>query len=58
LGTTIDILFAGEPDVNNPLCPNPRADYDCDGFNTSLDLAGIIDHLFAGGALPCDPCAP
>ena len=31
-------------------------DFDCDGFSTALDLSGLIDHLFAGGAEPCDPC--
>ena len=25
---------------------------------TGLDLASMIDHLFAGAAGPCDPCAP
>jgi hypothetical protein len=53
----IDILFAGHPDVQDPGCPSPRADFDCDGFSTALDLAGLIDHLFAGGSGPCDPLA-
>jgi len=56
LSAMIDILFAGQPDVQDINCPNPRADFDCDGFSTALDLSGLIDHLFAGGAGPCDPC--
>jgi hypothetical protein len=56
LATMIDILFAGQPDIQDPNCPNPRADFDCDGFSTALDLSGLIDHLFAGGDGPCDPC--
>lgn len=58
LGRMIDILFAGSPNVQDPLCPSPRADFDCDSFSTALDLTGLIDHLFAGGAGPCDPCTP
>jgi hypothetical protein len=58
LGALIDILFAGGADVQDPICPVPRADLDCDGFSTPLDLAAIIDHLFAGGPGPCDPCTP
>ena len=57
LGSMIDILFAGEPDIQDIACPTPRADFDCDGFSTALDLSGLIDHLFAGGGGPCDPCA-
>jgi hypothetical protein len=52
----IDILFAGKPDVQDPSCPATRSDFDCDGFATSLDLAALIDHLFASGPGPCDPC--
>jgi len=57
LSAMIDILFAGQPDVQDTGCPSPRADFDCDDFSTALDLSGLIDHLFAGGAGPCDPCA-
>lgn len=57
LAGMIDVLFAGQPDVQDPDCPSPRADFDCDGFSTALDLSGLIDHLFAGGGAPCDPCA-
>jgi hypothetical protein len=56
LSAMIDILFDGDPDVQDELCPSPRADFDCDGFSTPLDLTGIIDHLFASGPGPCDPC--
>ena len=58
LGAMIDILFAGQPDVQDASCPSPRADFDCDDFSTALDLGGLIDHLFAGGPGPCDPCTP
>jgi len=58
LSTAIDILFAGSPNVQDPFCPTPRADFDCDGFSTALDLSGLIDYLFAGGHGPCDPCSP
>jgi hypothetical protein len=58
LSVQIDILFAGQPDVQDPSCTKPRADWDCDGFSTPLDLSVLIDHLFAGGSGPCDPCAP
>jgi len=51
-------LFAGQLDVQDPVCPSPRADFDCDQFSTALDLASLIDHLFAGGDGPCEPCAP
>jgi hypothetical protein len=57
LSAIIDILFSGAPDVQDPICPVPRADLDCDGYSTALDLSVIIDHLFAGGPVPCDPCA-
>jgi hypothetical protein len=58
LSAMIDILFGGEPDVQDPACPSPRADFDCDGFSTALDMSGLIDHLFSGGDGPCDPCFP
>jgi serine protease len=58
LSGLIDILFAGDPDVQDPQCPSPRADLDCDGYSTSLDLSRLIDHLFASGPGPCDPCNP
>jgi hypothetical protein len=37
LGMLIDILFAGATDVQDPWCPSPRGDFDCDSFSTSLD---------------------
>jgi hypothetical protein len=54
----IDVIFAGTPEVQDPGCPTSRGDFDCDGFPTALDLGGLIDHIFAGGDPPCDPCAP
>jgi hypothetical protein len=56
LGTLIDILFAGDPDVQDPDCPVSRGDFDCDGFTTALDLGDVIDYLFASAAGPCLPC--
>jgi hypothetical protein len=57
LGTLIDVLFAGHPEIQDPQCPTSRGDFDCDGFPTALDLGGLMDHLFGGGDPPCDPCA-
>ena len=51
----IEILFGGDPNVQDPTCPSPRADFDYDGFSTALDLSDLIDHLFSGGAGPIDP---
>lgn len=56
LARLIDILYAGAPDTQDPLCPVSRGDGDCDGFPTALDLSKLIDHLYAGGAAPCNPC--
>lgn len=58
LGSTIDVLFAGKADIEDPFCPTSRFDFDCDGFATALDLGQLIDYLFAGAAAPCDPCNP
>jgi hypothetical protein len=58
LGMLIDVLFAGQSDTQDPLCPSTRSDFDCDGFATPLDLGVMIDYLFAGGPALCDPCAP
>jgi hypothetical protein len=58
LGSMIDILYAGAPDLQDPDCPTKRFDLDCDSFTTALDLADLIDFLFAGGAAFCNPCAP
>lgn len=56
LSILIDVLYAGAPDLQDPLCPLPRSDCDCDGYPTALDLSALIDYLFAGGVPPCDPC--
>jgi hypothetical protein len=56
LGSCVDILFDGDPDVQEPACLTTRFDLDCDGFTTALDLSMITDHIFAGGPGPCDPC--
>lgn len=57
LGSMIDVLFAGKPDVQDSGCPTGRFDFDCDGFSTAVDLGLMIDYLFAGGDAPCDPCS-
>ena len=57
LSAMIDILFSGNPDVQDSSCPVPRADVDCDDFSTALDLSVLIDHLFISGPPPCDPCS-
>jgi hypothetical protein len=56
LGSLIDILFAGDDPVQDPLCPTVRGDFDCDTFPTALDLGNLIDYLFASGPGPCLPC--
>jgi hypothetical protein len=56
LGSLIDVLFAGVPEIIEVTCPTSRGDFDCDGFPTALDLGGLIDHLFAGQPGPCEPC--
>lgn len=58
LGSLIDVLFAGKPEITDPDCPKSRGDFDCDGFPTAIDLGLLIDHLFAGGPPPNDPCSP
>ena len=58
LGNMIDVLFAGKPDITDPLCLTSRMDFDYDHFATALDLGKLIDHLFAGADPPCQPCAP
>ena len=44
-------------DVCECSCPN-QGDSEPDGFITSLDLAAVIDALFAGGTDPQDPDCP
>jgi len=56
LGSLIDVIFAGAPDILDRACPKTRADFDCDGFATALDLSGLVDYLFQSGNAPCDPC--
>lgn len=56
LASCIDIPFSGSPDLHDSGCPSPRFDIDCDGFSTAIDVSKLIDHLFAGGLGPCDPC--
>ena len=56
LGSMIDILFAGAPNLQDPNCPTTRTDFHCDGFSDALDLGAYIDYMFAGGQEPCNPC--
>jgi hypothetical protein len=58
LGRLIDVLFAGDPTIQDPGCPTVRGDFNNDGFPDAVDLSGLIDHLFAGADPPCDPCDP
>jgi hypothetical protein len=43
--------------ISQCVCPN-QADYDTDGFVTAIDLASMIDVLFAGLADTHDPNCP
>lgn len=56
LGSMIDILFAGKPDLRDVNCPTTRVDFHCDGFSDMTDLGSFIDYMFVGGAPPCNPC--
>lgn len=56
LALHIDIKWFGAPDVQDPLCPTTRTDYDIDGWTTAVDLAWCIDHVLFGGWEPLDPC--
>lgn len=56
LGSMIDILFIGAPNLQDPQCPTPRVDFHCDGFSDATDLGAYIDYMFAGGPGPCSPC--
>jgi hypothetical protein len=56
LGSLIDVLFAGDPEIHDPACNTSRGDLDCDCFVTALDLSLMIDYLFAGDQRPCEPC--
>lgn len=51
LGRMIDYLYQGAHDfpIYDP------SDLNCDGEPNTLDLALLIDYLFAGGAPPCVP---
>jgi hypothetical protein len=56
LGSLIDIIFAGVPDIQDPDCPTTRPDFNCDGFSDALDIGSYVDYLFAGAKPPCLPC--
>jgi hypothetical protein len=58
LAQLIDILFANATDQWDHYCPVSRADADCSSYVDVLDLSLLIDHLYASGPPPCDPCAP
>jgi len=57
LAFVIDIVFFGQPDIEDPVCPATRADFDANGFADATDLAFVIDHVFFGQPGPPDPCA-
>lgn len=52
----INITFSGAPDIQDPLCPNTRADVDGDGFADVFDVIYLIATAFSGGSNPVDPC--
>lgn len=54
----IDVLFFGGPDIQDPACPNTRADIDGNGVVDILDFNTIVMYLFFGGPKPCNPCNP
>jgi hypothetical protein len=58
LGSLIDVLYAGVPEIHDPQCPATRGDFNNDGFPDTVDLNGLIDYLFAGGNPLCSPCNP
>jgi hypothetical protein len=58
LAALIDVLFRGEPTIQDPGCPVVRGDFNNDTFPDNIDLSGLIDHLFVNGDPPCDPCNP
>ncbi|MEW5875394.1 MAG: thrombospondin type 3 repeat-containing protein, partial [Candidatus Zixiibacteriota bacterium] len=58
LAFTIDCVFFGCPDVQDPMCPTNRHDFNADGFADATDLALLIDYVFFGQDGPCDPCNP
>ncbi len=56
IASLIDIVFFGVPDIQDPACPQTRADFDCSGAADSVDLSLLIDHVFFGGWSPINPC--
>jgi len=56
LAFVIDIVFFGAADIQDPLCPAYRGDFNSDGAPDAVDLAELIDHVYFGGAGPADPC--
>jgi hypothetical protein len=57
LGTMIDVVFAGHPNITDPNCPTSRVDFNCDGFPEVLDIGSYIDYIFGGSQVqPCEPC--
>ncbi len=56
-GYLVFTLFAGWPEIQDPVCPTTRSDLDCDGFTTVSDLTVLINYFWAGGPPPCNPCS-
>lgn len=52
----INVVFFGGADVQDPLCPRTRSDFDCNGAPNSVDVSLLINHIFFGGGGPCDAC--
>lgn len=57
LAYTIDLVFFGASDVQDPNCPISRPDFNADGFVDATDMGLLINHVFFGAAGPVNPCA-
>lgn len=55
--TLIRVLFENLLPSHSPKCPLADSDYNCDCFLDVIDLALVIDYLFAGYDDLCDPCS-
>ncbi|GAB4316501.1 MAG: hypothetical protein Kow0074_04460 [Candidatus Zixiibacteriota bacterium] len=56
LNLTINALFFGGLNPNDPQCPVSRADLDANSVADAVDLNYLIELLFFGGAEAVDPC--
>lgn len=56
LTLTINIIFFGGLNVQDPTCPAFRADFNDDSLVDAIDLVFLIQHIFFGGSGPWSPC--